>query len=166
MNSLTVRRYVAADLDAVVDIFQRAIREIACKHYDPDQIAAWSEVDAGAWAPHRLSRPAWIAEFGQDPAGFTDLEPDGHLDMMFVHPDFQDRGVATALLNSVEGAARKQGLAEIFTEASITARPFFERRGFQFIAPQQVECLGQFLTNFRMRKVLPPAGLDCQISGI
>lgn len=87
--------------------------------------------------------------------GFTDLEPDGHLDMMFVHAAHQRAGIATALLATVEAAACTQGLRRIFTEASITARPFFERRGFSVIARQSVEKRGQHFTNFRMEKVLP-----------
>lgn len=152
---LTIRPYRSSDLDAVIEIFTRAIREVACKDYNPAQIDAWSQVDREEWAPHRLSRPAWIAEIGELPAGFTDLEPNGHLDMMFVHPDFQGQGVATALLARVETAARALGLAGIFTEASITARPFFERRGFRLIERQSVERDGQSLVNFKMKKALP-----------
>jgi putative acetyltransferase len=49
--------------------------------------------------------------------GFTDLQPDGCLDMMYVHPAHQGVGVATALLNKVEAAAGELGLSRIFTEA-------------------------------------------------
>jgi putative acetyltransferase len=154
-TTLSIRPYRSTDLDAVIDIFTRAIREVASKDYDSARIDARSHVDREEWAPHRLSRPAWIAEIGNSPAGFTDLEPDGHLDMMFVHPDFQGQGVATALLGQVEAAAHSLGLAKIFTEASITARPFFERRGFQLIERQSVERDGQLLTSFRMKKTLP-----------
>jgi putative acetyltransferase len=89
-----------------------------------------------------------------EPVGFSDLEEDGHLDMMFVHPAFQGQGIASALLNTVESAARKQSLTMIYTEASLSARPFFERRGFAVITPQTVKCRGQKLANFRMRKSL------------
>ena len=74
--------------------------------------------------------------------------------MMFVHARFQGRGVATALLRQVEAAALEAGLSRVFTEASITARPFFLSRGFELIAEQTVECEGQWLTNFRMHKRL------------
>jgi putative acetyltransferase len=154
ISTLSIRPYVASDLDAVIMIFQRAVREVASRDYEPAQIEAWSHVDREEWAPHRLSRPAWIAAFGNLPAGFADLESDGHLDMMFVHPDFQGRGVATALLAQVEAAAHELGLTEIFTEASITARPFFERRGFKVIEQQIVAVDGQPLVNFKMKKPL------------
>jgi putative acetyltransferase len=58
----------------------------------------------------------------------------------------------------VEAAARNQELPRIFTEASLTARPFFERRGFVVVAAQQVEKRGQTLANFRMEKTLARNG--------
>ncbi len=152
--TLSIRPYRPDDLDAVIGIFLGAIREIAAKDYDRAQIEAWAQADRDTWAMRRLSRPTWVAVVGGKPVGFTDLEPDGHLDMMFVHPAHQGVGVATALLERVETAARGQGLARIFTEASITARPFFERRGFRLLAAQIVRVRGQALANFRMEKLL------------
>lgn len=151
---LSVRPYRPADLDALIDIFGGAIREVAAKDYDAAQIAVWAEVDRARFAARRLSRPTWVAVIDQMPVGFSDLEPEGHLDMMYVHPGHQGLGVATALLEQVETAARAGSLGRIFTEASITARPFFERRGFRLLTAQQVAHRGQVLTNFRMEKSL------------
>ena len=152
--ALTIRPYQPTDLDAVITIFLRAVRETAGRDYNQAQIDAWAQVDRDKCAMRRLSRPTWIAFIGQSPAGFTDLEPDGHLDMMFVHPVHQGVGVATALLERIEATAQGQSLSRLFTEASITARPFFKRRGFQVVTPQVVEIRGQKLVNFRMEKSL------------
>ena len=151
---LSVRDYLPTDLDAVIAIFLGAIREIASKDYDRAQVDAWAQVDRAGWAERRLSRPTWVAVRDQTLVGFTDLEPDGHLDMMFVHPAYQRIGIASLLLETVETAARDQGIPRLFTEASITARPFFEKRGFSLLAAQRVEKRGQTLTNFRMQKIL------------
>ena len=153
-GGITLRRYVTEDLDDVIGIFQRAIREVASRDYDPAQVAAWSQVDRDDWEPWRLTRPTWVAVLGKKIVGFSDLEADGHLDMMFVHPDHQGIGVASMLLATVENAARQQGLRRMFTEASITAGPFFERRGFVVDAQQQVTKRGETFTNFRMSKIL------------
>jgi putative acetyltransferase len=151
---IRLRRYVTDDLDAAIEVFQRAIREVASRDYNPAQIAAWSAVDRDAWEPWRLTRPTWVAVEGRHVVGFSDLEPDGHLDMMFVHPDYQGMGVASALLRQVEEAARAQGLKRIFTEASKTARPFFARRGFVVDGEQVVGKRSERMTNFRMHKLL------------
>jgi putative acetyltransferase len=153
-SEITIRRYRESDLDDVIAVFQAAIRETAARDYSPLQIAAWAQADRKAWARRRMDRPTWVARLGGAVVGFTDLETDGHLDMMFVHPARQGRGIASRLLATVEAAARADSLARIFTEASITARPFFERRGFRLIAAQTVAIRGQALTNFRMEKLL------------
>lgn len=155
-DDITIRRYVPDDLDGLIAIFTRAVRETAIRDYSPEQLRAWApdRPDRDAWAARRTSRPTFIAEAGGAAAGFTDLEPDGHIDMMFVHPDHQGRGVAAALLAHVEAQARKAGLSRIFTEASLTARPFFARHGFIVISEQQVPVRGEVLTNFRMEKYL------------
>jgi putative acetyltransferase len=82
------------------------------------------------------------------------LSQTGHVDMLYVHPDFQRRGVARALLTHIERLARTQSLDRLYTEASITARPVFEAIGFRLIAPQTVIVRGECMTNYRMEKRL------------
>ncbi len=151
----SIKVYDPGDAQATIDIFLRAIREIASRDYNPAQIAAWAKIDdTQVWGQYRASRPTWLAMDGPTPIGFTDLKADGCLDMMFVDPDYQGRGVASLLLATVEQAARKQGLSRIFTEASLTARPFFERNGFLVVTTQQVQKRGQTFINFLMEKSL------------
>lgn len=156
--AILVRRYRGADLDAVIAIFQRAVREAASRDYSPAQIAAWSRVDRDEWGPWRLSRPAWVAESDGVSCGFSDLEPDGHLDMMFVLPAFHRMGVASALLDAVEAHAHGIGLDRIHARASLTGRPFFERRGFTVVAPEIVENNGERFDVFRVEKILGRMG--------
>lgn len=152
---LSIRNYLSPDADATIEIFLKAIREIACKDYTQKQINAWAQVeDREAWGETRASRPTWIATYNSSPVGFADLEPGGHLDMMFVHPDFQGLGAASLLLQTVETAAHSFGLPVITTEASLTARPFFQSRGFTIVAAQEVQKRGHTLPNFRMEKHL------------
>ncbi|MFC6235817.1 GNAT family N-acetyltransferase, partial [Leucobacter soli] len=58
------------------------------------------------------------------------------------------------LLAEAERRARTSGVAELYTDASITARPFFERRGFRVEREQRQVRSGAELVNFRMRKRL------------
>ena len=43
-------------------------------------------------------------------------------------------------------------MAEFTTHASLTAKPFFEKRGYQVVQEQQVERKGILLTNYVMKK--------------
>ena len=87
-------------------------------------------------------------------AGYASLRGDGYLHSLFTHRDWQGRGVATALLGEVERHAVQSGISLIRTEASITARPFFERRGYVVEAEQKALARRLWMTNFRMWKRL------------
>ena len=153
---MIVRPYVPADLDSLIGVFREAVRRIAIRDYTQGQVMAWAPdaVDRASWGARRASRPTWVAVIDGAVAGFTDLEPDGHIDMMYVHPDHQGRGVVAALLRQVETEAARLGLGRLHTDASITARPFFERKGFRVVAPQTVSLRGQDFINYRMEKFL------------
>ena len=95
-----------------------------------------------------------MAEEAGRPVGFAELEPNGHIDRVYVSADRQRRGIGRQLLAAVIAEARRVGLARLFTEASITARPFFEAQGFAVLAPQVVTCRGVEFVNYRMERVL------------
>ena len=80
--------------------------------------------------------------------GFGDIDQTGYLDRLFVHSGYQRKGIATAICDRLESAIQEN----IVTHASITARPFFEKRGYRVVREQQVERKGVFLTNFVMEK--------------
>ncbi|QSY96388.1 GNAT family N-acetyltransferase [Rhizobium bangladeshense] len=150
---IVIRPYAPGDVDATIEIFLRAIREVSSHDYSAAQIEAWARVeDRALWAERRISRPGWIAEIDGQPVGFSDLTGDGCLDMMFVHPDFQGIGVATRLLRRAEKEALRLGFRRVYAQASITARPFFESKGFCVMTGQIVEKRGQSLENFLMEK--------------
>ena len=62
--------------------------------------------------------------------------------------------MATALLAHVENEARARGLTQMTTDASLTARPVFEKHGYNVVRRQEVSRGGQTLVNFRMEKCL------------
>ena len=73
---------------------------------------------------------------------------------MFVHKDFQGKGIATILLNKIERYATATGIIRITSEVSLTARPFFEQRGYIVTEKQKRRANQLSLTNFWMAKNL------------
>jgi putative acetyltransferase len=151
-----IRPYAAEDAAATLEVFRRAVRGTADRDYSPEQLAAWApeDVDLAGWAARRASATTFVAVEGDRVIGFADVVGEGHVDMTFVDPEFGRRGVATALLETVAAAARDRGSRRMTVHASITARPFFERRGFVVDAEQQVVRDGVVLTNFAMSRDL------------
>lgn len=152
-----VRPYAPADAGPTLDVFRRAIRVTAAADYDAEQIAAWAgdDRDPREWAAARAGASTVVAVDEGRVVGFSDVDAAGHVDMMFVDPDFSRRGVATELLAADAEAARLAGATELTTHASLTARPFFERHGFAVVREQRPVIRGVALTNFLMRCDLP-----------
>jgi putative acetyltransferase len=155
---ILIRTYEAADAAGLVDLYRAPVRSIAARDYSQSQVRAWAPdvIDVEQFGQRCASKSTWVAKIEGRIAGFSDLEPDGHVDMLFVHPAFQRRGVARALPQHIEKAAHAMGLPRLYAEASITARPAFEAMGFRVIVPQTVTIRGESLTNYRMEKLLVP----------
>jgi putative acetyltransferase len=153
---IDIRRYRPGDLAGLIALFRDTVRRINGRDYSPQQVMAWApdQIDARQWRHRFDNKAVWVADLDGAPVGFVDVARDGLIDMLYVHADHQGRGIASLLLRTVEASARTHGLMRLFTEASITARPFFEHRGFRVIAPQRVMRWAQEFLNYRMDKAL------------
>lgn len=150
------RRFRSEDAAAIVALFRDTIRRINRKDYSAEQVRAWApdEIDVASWAEKLTERYSIVVETNGIIMGFGDIEDDGHLGHLYVHADHQACGVGRLLMTDLEAEARRRGIARLFTEASITARPFFEHCGFSLLAQQVVVCRGVEFVNFRMDKHL------------
>jgi putative acetyltransferase len=155
---MRVRPLEPADIPAVAELFTETVRSVNARDYSPEQVEAWAPQppDPAAWERSFAGRTALVADVDGAVAGFADLAADGYLDRLYVHRDHQRRGVATALADALEAEAARQGAGEITADASVTALPFFERRGYETVARQEKLLRGVRFTNFRVRKRLGP----------
>jgi putative acetyltransferase len=152
-----IRDYEAGDAPEIVRLFFETVRSVNRADYSDEQLEAWAPgvPDPEEWHARMAGRRTLVAEEGGEVVGFAELEYDGRLDMFYVRKDAVGRGVGRRLYEAVEREARGQGLGWIFTEASITARPFFEQQGFRVVREQMVSRRGVSMTNFVMEKELP-----------
>ena len=155
-DAFLIRRWTEADTEALAEVFRRSVREIASRDYRPAQIEAWAAApgETPAWNERMQKRVVFVAEHDRRPIGFIQYEPPDHIDMTYVHPGWQRRGVASALLAALEDEARNRNVPLLNVEASITSRPFFTARGYEVITPQIVTARGQDFLNYRMSKKL------------
>ena len=149
---MLIRKLSERDFEASQALVLKTIREINCKDYSPAQCAAWSGriSDPKSWK-ERSSGKEGVAAFLKDElVGFADLTLSGHLDMFFVHADHQGKGIAKALMEEIKKLAEKHQHKTLTSDVSLTAKPFFEKSGFQIIARQQVPIGAEILENFHM----------------
>lgn len=155
-TTVRIRSYEAGDAPALTRLFYETVHAVNRGDYSPEQLQAWApEVpDSEAWHARMSGRCTLVAEKDDEAVGFAELKRDGHLVMFYLRKDAVERGVGSRLYLAVEQVARKRRLGRICTEASITARPFFERQGFRVVGEQTVARRGARLTNFAMEKPL------------
>lgn len=155
---MDIRAYAAGDAAATRQIFVRAVQDTARAHYSPDQVAAWA-ADTGtpdSWHAARAAAHTQLAIRDGQVAGFTDLDDDGYVDMLFVDPDFGRQGIASALLASMIALARQRGLSVVTTFASLTSRPVFERHGFVITGERYFGEGDSAAKTYEMRLLLDP----------
>ncbi|MDY4754975.1 MAG: GNAT family N-acetyltransferase [Candidatus Faecousia sp.] len=149
---MTLRDYCKTDCTELARLFYDTVHTVNAKDYSRAQLDAWAtgEVNLEAWNKSFQAHNTVVAEIDGQIVGFGDMDETGYLDRLYVHKDYQRRGVATAICDALEQNTKA---AEFTTHASITARPFFEKRGYTVVKVQQVERRGILLTNFVMKKV-------------
>ncbi len=153
---ITLRPFRPDDASALLVLFRDTIRRVNSRDYAPSQIAAWAsdDIDQTLWANRFDGRFVAVAEEFGRPVGFAELEPDGHIDRVYVSADHQGRGIGRQLLTAVLDEAKRAGMLRLYVEASVTARPFFEALGFIVRNPQVVTVRGIDFVNYRMERVI------------
>ncbi|EIM96842.1 N-acetyltransferase GCN5 [Paraburkholderia hospita] len=151
------RLFRAADAAALAALFHDAA--LAAAGYDPAAREAWaSAADDLATFGARLSRGiTLVALRGGAYAGFGQLHPADHIEMLYVAPAFMRQGLAAELLARLEAPARAAGALGLTADVSVSARHAFERAGFAVEAEESVTRNGVSLRRFRMMKPLAAA---------
>ena len=127
-----IRRATAADAEVVRKIVLLALRETNARDYPssvierlvltlPDRVASNLET----WC-------AFVAIVSGRVVGTGSLNGQT-VSSVYVHPDYQGRGIATKLMDAVEDTAKAQSQATLSVQSSITARPFYAKRGFKIV---------------------------------
>ena len=147
---MILRMYNTSDCAFLAELFYQTVHSVNAKDYTKEQLDVWAtgQTDLEKWNQSFQEHDTLVAIDHETIVGFGDMDQTGYLDRLYVHKDYQGQGIATAICDELEQSVR----GNVVTHASITARPFFERRGYRVVREQQVERQGIMLTNFVMIK--------------
>lgn len=157
-----IREFQAGDVDQIVTLFYDTVHAVNARDYTAEQLAAWAPNLSADERQERIQRLgeslsqniSYVAVRDETVVGFADITRDGYLDHLFVHKDFQGQRIASSLLHRVEEEALGHGVKQIRTDASITAKTFFEYKGYVAVCSQTVLVRGVSMGNFKMTKGL------------
>lgn len=147
---IMIRKYQSKDCQTLIELFYNTVHTINAKDYTKEQLAAWTSgsADLKNWNQSLEEHYSLVAVDEGQIVGFGDIDNVGYLDRLYVHSHYQGRGIATAICDQLEQFVQ----GNIVTHASITAKPFFKKRGYKVIKKQQVKRQGILLTNYVMEK--------------
>lgn len=148
---MQLREYRPSDCEQLAELFYQTVHSINSKDYTKEQLNVWAtgKVDLGEWNCSFLKHKTLIAVANGKIVGFGDMDDTGYLNRLYVHKDYQRKGVASAICDALESSSNGKAF---ITHASITAKPFFQYRGYRVVKEQKVIRQGIALTNYVMEK--------------
>ena len=132
-TSFTIRTARQSDSVELRDLYKNTVLIINRRDYSQEEVEDWASCGNDLSKIEKMIETHYfIVAVDQQLqiVGFSSITSQGYLHSMFVHKDFQDKGIATILLKEIERYAIEQGMERITSEVSLTARPFFERQGY------------------------------------
>src|SRR5260221_1183917 len=104
-----------------------ALKAKAYWAYSADMIETWRQA-LRVSSDTIASRPTFVAEVGDEIAGFYSLVPSNHsckLDHLWVLPQFMDRGIGRALVAHALETALRGGASSLTADADPNAESFY-----------------------------------------
>ncbi|AZV77561.1 GNAT family N-acetyltransferase [Parasedimentitalea marina] len=154
--SVTTRAYHTDDAETLFAIFYEAIHDGASAHYSLAQRQAWAPGSTmpATWPDRLAALDVCVAQSDGEIAGFMAASLQGYIDFAFVRPRWMGRSVAQTLYDVILERARGANLTRMTTHASLLARPFFARQGWQVDEMEIVDINGEQLKRFAMSLTL------------
>ena len=156
-ENLGIHPLTELDIPEMRELFRTTVLTVNSKDYTKEEVEDWTSCgDSVAHWKNLLAKNDYVGAIDRQGKiiGFSSMNAEGYLHSMFVHKDQQGKGVATLLLSEVEKIAREYDVHKINVEASITARPFFEKHGYKVVKEQKAKANRLWLTNYVMEKAL------------
>ncbi len=153
---MKIRKFRPADLNHILQLFYDTVHTINIKDYSHEQAEAWApkDPDIKRWYTSLNNNITYVAELDNHIVGFGDMTSEGHVDRLYTHRSFQSKGIGSRILSALEQEAKQCGIKGLTVESSITAKPFFEQKGYEVLQTQQKKHCGLTFFTFIMHKKL------------
>ena len=156
MNKEQIVNYNESMLDEMLRLFYNTVHTVNAKDYDKNQLENWAPetIDRQKWEERLTNNVCLVSIYGEQIVGFGELSEEGGIDTMYVHKNHQGKKIASRLLQELTDYAHHLCFKTLTTEASITARPFFERHGFKVVKTQRNQYDNMVFLNYKMKKTI------------
>ncbi len=153
MSSFSIKPYEEKHLKEVVNLFTNTVHNVNKKDYTKEQLNAWASknIDLKAWENRLKTSNTYLCMIEDEIVGFYVFEDD-YIDCFYVHHKYQGFKVGRFMLEQIIKNANNHDIKILKVDASITAKPFFEKLGFKELKKNYVKRENQTLINYSMIK--------------
>lgn len=168
IKQMQIRRFKEGDESTLWEIFYNTIHRINANDYTQEQVDAWAPAnfDSAIWRKKINRLRPFVIEHNGEIVGYADLQADGYIDHFYCHHSRQRQGIGRMLMNNIHEAAKARGIRRLYSDVSVTAKPFFAALGFEVIKEQLISIRNQELLNFRMQAELSDPLTEAVRTGI
>jgi putative acetyltransferase len=155
MSKLKIREYSSEDFEECREVIEKSTSSIEneyssedLEHLEeviPDMVTGFAEKDDFKF---------YVAKKENELVGVAGFHPKGEIAGIFIHPDHQREGIGRKLMQKIDKKAEKEGVEEIEVSASLTAKEFYEKLGFEMIEETESEMEGKNIPIYKMKKKL------------
>jgi putative acetyltransferase len=151
-----IRQATLEDIPYITSIFRNTIVHINSRDYSDKQIKVWSSGanDIDKWEERIKNAYFIVAEYRNEIVGFAYLIKGYYFDGLFVHKDFQHKGVGSNLMRIIESKVISEGFEIIKSDVSKTALEFFENHYYDVEKKQMKNFKGMNFENYLVSKEL------------
>lgn len=137
-----VRDAVPTDSEHVCNVIRRSILEVCAPYYDDESfINDWlsnkTQENTMKWIESNNAYSVVCTRSDNRIAGFGLITLDGEILLLYLVPEALYQGNGKLMLERMEKRIIREGINEIRTTSSITAKPFYKRNGFVENGPPQ-----------------------------
>jgi len=152
IQEYSIRKAHYNNLPEMRDLFVDTIRSVNKKDYTAEEVEDWvfRSKQLSRWQDLFTEHMYYICLYGNKIVGFTSLNDSGYIHSLFVHKDFQRKGIASALFEALYLIAKEMEIPKLSADVSITAKPFFLSKGFEIIIEKKSRAFKLYLKNYLM----------------
>ena len=103
-KNMIIRLYEPSDCREITELFYGTVHKVNAKDYTEAQLNAWApeNPDIAEWNKTLSGHYSIVAVLDGVIVGFGDTDGAGYLDRLFVHKDYQHKGIGSALCDKLE----------------------------------------------------------------
>lgn len=130
---MIIREYIKSDNSEIFKLFYNSVHSINRNNYSNDQLHVWAKKNTNPdeWCKKFENSYSLVAIENEKIIGFANVDNDGYLESIYIDKNFQNKKVATTLMNEIQKFITKNNKNELSTYSSVNAKSFFEKLGFK-----------------------------------